>query len=299
MYILILLIFNSLLSHATTLNVITTIPDLAEIVRELGNNTVKVESLLDGSEDPHFLDASPYFISKAANADLFCIIGLELEIGWAPKVLQKSANKNIQIGSKGYCDTSLNINTLDVPTSKIDRSMGDVHRSGNPHYNLSPDALIQASLTIRDKLIALAPEHKVLYTNNQNKFAANMKLLKTNIQNKIRKKIKIIQYHKEFNYFLELYNITYGMSIEEVPGVPPSTTELAKIAINAKHSNISLAIGSHYTPEKHLKKFTEISSIPSIKLPSMVNLNNTNINSIKKLQHYLADSILTNIKKTE
>ncbi|MCH2533930.1 MAG: metal ABC transporter substrate-binding protein [Bdellovibrionales bacterium] len=282
---------------ADTLKVVTTIPELAEIAKAIGKKDIKAESLLSGSEDPHFLEASPYFISKVSNADVFCQVGLELEIGWAPKVIQKSANKKIQPGAQGFCDASTYVTALDIPERPSDRSMGDVHKKGNPHYNLSPDQLIKASEKILEVLIAYNPKNSSLYTKNQIEFKNRMLELKQKIQDKLNQhNLKVIQYHKEFNYFFNSYSIKHQGSIEELPGVPPSSSRIAKVALKAKQQGIDLAVGSHYTPEKHLNKFSEISGISSIKLPALVNLNQNQYNTIEKLQHYITDQIINKAK---
>ena len=294
----ILVILASLgINHADSLKVVTTIPELTEIAKAVGGNDIESESLLSGSEDPHFLDASPYFISKVSNADIFCQVGLELEVGWAPKVIQKSANKKIQPGSVGFCDASAYVTTLEVPKGETNRSMGDVHRQGNPHYNLSPIELINASKKILEILVAHNPKKADTYRVNQQEFKKKMLKLQSQIDNKLKtQKLKVLQYHKEFNYFFDLYNIEQNGNIEHLPGVPPSSSRVAQVALKAKQQSINLAIGSHYTPEKHLKKFSEISGIPSIKLPAIVNLNNNKYNTIEKLQNYIAEQL---IKKTK
>lgn len=298
MTILIAFLLNINSVYAKPLKVVTTIPDLAEVVSFIGQNTVEASSLLTGSEDAHFLEATPYFIAQVAKADIFCQVGLELEIGWAPKVIQKSSNKNIQPGSNGFCDASQYVDVLDKPQSTTDRSMGDVHKNGNPHYNLSPKALIQVSKKIAEVLTLNNPEKAELYKKQQAIFTEKMTSLVSKIKSKINsKQIHVIQYHKEFNYFFHLYNIQEFTSIESTPGVPPSTAELVTIALKAKNNNVGLAIGSHYSPEKHLKKFSEISKIPYKKLPTLVNTNNENFNTIEKLQIYITEQILNNTYK--
>lgn len=283
--------------NADSLKVVTTIPELAEIAKAIGKKDIQAESLLSGSEDPHFLDASPYFISKVSNADIFCKVGLELEVGWVPKVIQKSANKKIQPGSMGFCDASIYVTALEVPKGQTNRSMGDVHKQGNPHYNLSPKELINASKKILEVLIAFRPQSEKVFKKNQQEFKNKMLKLQNDIDKKLRNQnLKVIQYHKEFNYFFDLYNINYLGSIEQLPGVPPSSSHIATVALQAKKQNIQLAIGSHYTPEKHLKKFSEISGIPSVKLPALVNLNNSNYNTIEKHQNYIANQLIENAK---
>src|SRR5437867_8545870 len=121
------------------LNVVTTTEDLAAIAREVGGDSITVESIARGYQDPHFVEAKPSFILKLQKADLLIVVGRELEIGWLPPLTQQSRNGKIQPGAPGYLDASLQATILEIPTGQITRAMGDVHPLGNPHYWLDPE----------------------------------------------------------------------------------------------------------------------------------------------------------------
>ena len=82
------------------LSVVTTTTDIMWLVQKIGGTKVEVESLLNGNEDPHYIDAMPHFVGKVANADVFCLVGMDLEVGWAPKILARSGNKDVNHYSK-------------------------------------------------------------------------------------------------------------------------------------------------------------------------------------------------------
>ena len=120
----------------------------------------------------------PHFISKVANADMFCLVGLDLEVGWAPKVLSRSGNSKVQPGGKGYCETGKTIKALNVPTGRIDRSQGDIHAMGNPHYHLGPTALLQGAQTVLETLINVDTNNAEFYLNNFSTLEKNLKRVK-------------------------------------------------------------------------------------------------------------------------
>ena len=111
-------------------NVVTTTTELAWAAENIGGDRVKIESLLSGTENAHYVDAVPNFIRLIAAADIVCAVGLDLEIGWLPKALSKSGNRQVQKGGKGYCELGSEINALEKPKGSIDRSMGHIHPSG-------------------------------------------------------------------------------------------------------------------------------------------------------------------------
>src|SRR5215467_13098606 len=108
------------------LKVITTLTDLASLTQEVGGDKVDVEPLARGYQDPHFVEPKPSFLLKLRNADLLIVVGLELEIGWLPPLINQSGNARIQVGAAGYLDASQFAEILDIPTAQVTRAMGDV-----------------------------------------------------------------------------------------------------------------------------------------------------------------------------
>src|SRR3954463_1689242 len=133
------LLMPGLAAAQSKLNVMTTTEDLASIAREVGGERIAVEAIARGYQDPPFVEAKPSFILKLQKADLLIVIGLELEIGWLPPLVQQSRNGKIQPGGEGYLDASQGVQKLEIPTGQITRAMGDVHPLGNPHYWMDPE----------------------------------------------------------------------------------------------------------------------------------------------------------------
>lgn len=293
---LFVLIFLSSFAQAKALKIVTTIPELAEIAKDVGGAEVESSSLLKGTEDPHFIDAVPSFIRSVADADGVCIVGLSLEVGWIPKILEKSANAKVQTGGSGYCEAGKSVHALEKPTGPVDRSMGDVHPDGNPHFYLSPLALKEAAPEIKDLLVRLRPEKKAEFEQRLRDFQKRMDTLHQRIGQKLkiveRNKIKAIEYHREFTYFFNTYKIESLGSIEEKPGVPPSAARLADVSSRAKQAGVRIAIGAPQSSEKQLRKFSELSGIPYEKLPDMVQVTDPGLNSIEKLQDRLSDALI-------
>jgi ABC-type Zn uptake system ZnuABC Zn-binding protein ZnuA len=145
---------------ARPLQVAVTVPDLGSLVREIGGDQVAVTVFAKGTEDPHFVEAKPSFIKTLSEADLFVEGGMEGEMGWAPPLLQNARNANVLPGARGFLDASTAITPMDMPTGPVDRSMGDVHPAGNPHYLPDPINGLRVARLIRDKLTELRLERQ-------------------------------------------------------------------------------------------------------------------------------------------
>src|SRR5512143_1906972 len=139
------------------LKVVTTTEGLAALAREVGGDRAEVSSLARASQDPHFVDANPTLAVKLRDADLLVDVGLDLEIGWLPPLVNQSRNADIQpTGSRRFTAASA-IQVLDVPTGVVDRSRGDLHPAGNPHFLTDPRRALQVATAIAERLGELDP----------------------------------------------------------------------------------------------------------------------------------------------
>lgn len=85
-----IILFAATAAHAQTLQVCCSVPDLASLVQAIGGNNVSVTAFAKGTEDPHFIEAKPSFVKSLNQANLLVVLGLEMEAGWSPVVLQST-----------------------------------------------------------------------------------------------------------------------------------------------------------------------------------------------------------------
>ncbi|HMZ59637.1 MAG TPA: zinc ABC transporter substrate-binding protein, partial [Leptospiraceae bacterium] len=88
-------------------SLVTSTTVLKNIADQIGKDRVETFSMIRGFDDPHFVMTRPDFLVRLNTADIVCLIGLDLEIGWMPLLLQQSRNMKIQKGQPGYCDASV------------------------------------------------------------------------------------------------------------------------------------------------------------------------------------------------
>jgi zinc/manganese transport system substrate-binding protein len=155
-------------AHAK-LNVVASTPDLAAIAKEIGGDKIELATLAKPTEDPHFVDAKPSFIVKLNRADVLIEGGAELEIGWLPALLDQSRNEKLAAGAAGHVLCSQGIQLLEVP-STLDRSKGDIHAAGNPHYMVDPASAKIVAQHIADALCEQDAKSCEVYRANLKKF---------------------------------------------------------------------------------------------------------------------------------
>ena len=168
---LVLFGINGISPAFAQLRVVTTLPDFAQLTDELGGERVVTEALIQGTEDAHYVEPKPSHVLRLNRADLVVLIGLELEIGWMPALLNQSRNPKIQRGAPGYLDASSVIVPKEVPI-EADRILGDVHPGGNPHYYTSPLEMRSVAEALSARLIQLDPAGKDFYQQRLEEFRA-------------------------------------------------------------------------------------------------------------------------------
>ena len=266
--------FAFLAAASAKVNVVTSTPDLAAITKEIGKDKVDVTSLAKGYQDPHFVDAKPSYVLKLNRADLLVKQGLDLEIGWLPVLITGSRNSKISSkDASGYLDAStLLTNVLEVPEVPIDRSMGDIHPLGNPHYLLDPRNGVAVGKGIAERLSEIDPGNSSFYIANYEDFKKLMINKIAGWEQKLSgvKGFDIITYHKLWSYFDNWAGLKEVDTIELKPGIPPSPSHVAKLLTNAGSLDICMVIAANYYPDKTARVVAEKLGVPFVSLPASV-----------------------------
>lgn len=245
--LLFLLPTGSVATAGDQLNVVASLPTLKSIAELIGGDKINAFAIATGYQNPHFVDPKPSYILKLSKADMFITVGLDLEIGWVPSLLQSSRNAKIQPGGEGYVDASKGIKLLQVP-STVDRAKGDIHVYGNPHYWLDPLRGKQIASNVCETLMKLSPE-------NGEYFLANLEEFNNQIDQKTAgwvkkmapfKGLPIIAYHNEWPYLEERFGFTILDYLEPKPGIPPTPGQLVKVISTMKSNKVPIIITSPY-----------------------------------------------------
>jgi ABC-type Zn uptake system ZnuABC Zn-binding protein ZnuA len=218
-------------TSGATIRVVTTLPDLANFVQEVGGDRVKVDFIVRGDQNPHFVEVKPSYMMKLKSADLFFMIGMDLEL-WAPQIIDGSRNASLKV-----VDLSKNIQKLEVP-GKVDASMGDVHRYGNPHYWLDPRNVRMMVQDIVAALSAVSPADAQLFRANAEGYLKRLDVSIREWEQIMRPfaGAKILTFHTSWSYFAQWLNLTVAGQVEPKPGIQPTpghTSELMQLVRSA------------------------------------------------------------------
>jgi len=256
---------------ADKIRVVTTTTDLKALAEVVGGDLVEVDSLARGSQNPHDLEVRPSLMVKVRRADLLVLNGLELD-GWADVVIQGANNPHVIPGAPGRVDASQGVMVLEVPTSRVDRSMGDVHPAGNPHYTIDPGMASAITANILAGLARVAPQHRSVFERNRTQFLARLEEAMTRWSALLEpfKGAKVVVDHNMWPYFLTRFGFVQAGSIEERPGIPPTPTHLTKLIALMKAEHIKVVIMVPWADQKLSERVAQEAGAKAVTLANAV-----------------------------
>lgn len=271
--------------------VCATTPDLAALSRAIGGDLVTVTCFVKGPEDPHFLEARPSMVRAASKAAALVEVGRDFEIGWLPLLIDNSRNGAIQAGQPGRIVASDVVRKLGVPTGPVDRSLGDVHAGGNPHFLADPLCGLQVAELLRDRFTVLWPAEREAFAANFTAFRDKLAVLMVGevvakrydhdaakfatlfpsgkleavlqeqgdlgelggwfLALRARRGGAVVADHDLWPYFAERFGIAVVGFFEPKPGVAPTTAHLRELLAQMRTKQVRAILSAPYFDPKH------------------------------------------------
>ena len=240
---LLVLVLGGAAPAGAALYVVATLPDVADMARQIGGARVEVVTIAEGSQDPHKVPAKPSFVTKLNRADALVVQGLGLEHAFLPALLEVARNPRIAPGAPAYIDASLYVKPLEVPESQ-NRSQGELHPLGNPHFNLDPAQGKLMARAIAEGLARVDPDGKADYEAGLARFTARLdqKIPEWDALAAPLRGVRAVSYHQDLVYLAKRYGIELVGTIETKPGVPATPGHLEELIAAMKQQHAQLVI---------------------------------------------------------
>lgn len=249
------LILAPKLAAQDPLDIVATVPDLANLVEVIGGERVEVKTLVPPGNDPHSVLPKASLLLKLSRADGLILMGLDYEHAFLPALLEKTRNRQVLPGGVGYMNVGSRIHALNIPENLDRRQGADLHPRGNPHYNLDPENGRIMAQAARDLLQQLAPQWK-------EEFQQRWLAWDQEAQERIRhwqhwmeplKGKKLLTYHDSWPYFAERYGLEIVTHVEPKPGLAPSAKHLLALKKQIEAEQISLLVMEPWYSESRVK----------------------------------------------
>ncbi len=264
-----LLLAAPALASGDPLRVVATIPDLADVVREIGGERVEVLAIARGKENLHAVSSRPSHLVAMSKADLFVEIGRSLEIGFVPGLLEGARNERIRPGAPGFVNVSEGWETLDVP-AELSRKAGDIHPQGNPHLNLDPRAGRHMAERVLAGLLRVDPGSKAAFQARFEAYTARLTEAEARWKAQAAgwKGAKVLVYHQEYNYLAHAYGLEILATIESKPGIPPTPNHLARVIADMKAQGCKTILTAPWSNDHDVERVAEATGAKVVELPN-------------------------------
>jgi zinc/manganese transport system substrate-binding protein len=258
--------FAAVPAHAA-LRVLACEPEWGALTQELGGPLVDVSVATTALQDPHQIQARPSLIARTRNADLLVCTGAELEVGWLPVLLQQSGNDRIQAGLPGNFAAADFVRKLEIPT-QVDRAMGDVHASGNPHIQTDPRNIAAVARALTTRLQQVDTAHAADYAQRgaafQQKWQQSM--ARWTQQGALLRGLPVVSQHKGYVYLYDWLGLKEVAVLEPKPGVEPSAAHLQSVLATLKATPARMVLYSAYQDSRPAEWLAKNAGIPVVKL---------------------------------
>ncbi len=251
------------------LNLVVTLPWIGSLAGSMGADRVAVTVLVKPNQNAHYVEPKPSMILEVRRADLLMFNGLELEIGYLPVLVESSRNPKIQPGTPGYFDCSQFVEVIERPAA-VDRSMGDVHPLGNPHYYFSPRNIFRVAGGIAEGLARVDPGNADFYRANLAAFYGKFKEKEKEWARYDLRGKKFIAYHKEFEYLAHDFGFEIIGYIEPKPGIPPSAGWVERTIELARRMKPGAILAASHSPTREVVALSKKSGVKYVILPNDV-----------------------------
>jgi len=267
---------------ADKVRVVTTIPDLKSLTEAVGGDLVDVDSLTRGTQNFHEAEVRPSMMLKLRKADLLVENGAELD-AWVDVAVQNANNANIVRGGRGRIEISRGVPLLEVPSTRVDRSMGDVHPLGNPHFSLDPGLAPVITQNILDGLLRVAPQHRAAFERNRTAFLARLdeQMARWTKQMEPLRGTKVVVYHPDFIYFLTRFGLVQLGAVEDRPGIPPSPQHLVNLIRQMKEEGVKAILVEPWNDVKLANRVAEEAGAKAYVMA-------TSVGAVKGADNYVA-----------
>ncbi len=276
---------------AGDVKIVATVPSLAAIAKEIGGAKVSVTAMSLSTQDPHFVDAKPSLVLKLNKADVLLAVGVGLEVGWLPALQTQARNARILSSGTGYLECASHVKLLEVPAAAVDRSQGDVHPGGNPHFLFDPRAAADCARAIAAHLATLDGSNQRVYQANLEHFLAKLAAARARWEKQLASSrgAPVISYHRSLSYLVAWLGLVEIATLEPKPGIPPTARHVAGVIKLGKQRGAKVVLQEAFYPDKTCTLVAKKLGAAVVRIPGGAD--------IAKAQSYIAhmDEVVTRL----
>ena len=189
------------------LRVVATTTIVGDLVRTIGGDDIRLETLMGAGVDPHLYKPSAGDVRTMADAEVVVYNGLHLE-GKMTDVLEEMSSRGVETVAVGSCLPAEEL----LPVAGFD----NLH---DPHIWFDVTLWQQAAICLRDELMRLDPDHAEGHRTRGDATIAELTALDSWVRGRIatipEQRRVLVTAHDAFSYF----GRAYGVEVRGLLGV--------------------------------------------------------------------------------
>ena len=256
---------------ADKLRVVASLSDLKALTEAVGGDLVEVDTLARGDQNPHDLELRPSLMVKLRRADLLVRNGIDGD-PWVEPLVRGAGNGRLAPGGVGLLDVSRGIQVLGVPQGPVDRSRGDVHPEGNPHYTLDPASAAIVTANIVEGLARLAPDQRSAFEARRREWLTRLDAALVRWQESLApyRGTRVVTYHDTWIYFLDRFGLVSAGTVEDRPGIPPAPAHVAELIRRMRSEQVRVLVYEPWADRKLVERIARETGARAVGLATAV-----------------------------
>jgi ABC-type Zn uptake system ZnuABC Zn-binding protein ZnuA len=218
------------------LSVVTTMTVLADLIRQVGGDTVEVKALVPPGGEVHTYQPTPGDIKAVAQARIVFYNGAHLE-EWIDETIRNAGKP-------------------DLPIVVLSQGLPTISEGAEPNPHLWLDVANAKSYVekIRDRLGKVDPAQAGQYADRAKAYLAQLDELDAWVQAEVAKipprRRKLVTFHDAFPYFARRYGFTLREVVVASPGKEPSARQLTALARRIRQAEVPAVFAeSQFNPK--------------------------------------------------
>jgi ABC-type Zn uptake system ZnuABC Zn-binding protein ZnuA len=233
-----------------TVQVVTTVSPITNIVQNVGGELVTVTGIVPEGTNSHTFEPAPSDARAMAEADVVFMNGLHLEEP-TRELADANAREGVEIVELG--DRTIGPDEY-IYDFSFPREAGDP----NPHLWTNPLYAKRYAEIVKDKLAELDPEFADLYQQNYEAFAERLDELDSAVRETTEtvppENRKLLTYHDSFPYFAREYGWDVIGAIQPSDFAEPTAQEVANLIDQVRAEQVPAIFGSEVFPSPVLEQ---------------------------------------------
>jgi len=230
------------------IQVITSISPLADLIKNVGGDKIKVTALIKPGNDPHDYEPRPDDVKLVAGAQVFFANGAGEE-PYLEKLIKNAGS------------ASLKTVTLSDGLELLEKGgEGEYSSTGNPHLWLDVSNAEAYVEKIRNTLSQISPQDKDYFSANADRYLKELDNLDNSISTQISaiplSNRKMVVFHDAFPYFAKRYGLQFR-SLVKSSDSEPSAKQYAELITYVKQEQVKAIFGEAGFNPKLVKQLSQ------------------------------------------